>query len=77
MDDLIRPARCATWATSNHPAWKVALAHWLSERQGLDPPVAEQSPYSLLNRGAERELLPCARALGFAVNPIPASPAAC
>jgi aryl-alcohol dehydrogenase-like predicted oxidoreductase len=69
MDDLVRAGKVRYWATSNHPAWQVTRAHWLAERLGLHPPVAEQSPYSLLNRGAERELLPCARALGFAVNP--------
>ena len=69
MDDLVRAGKIRYWATSNHPAWKVARAHWLAERYGLHPPVAEEPPYSLLRRDAERELLPCARALGFAVNP--------
>jgi aryl-alcohol dehydrogenase-like predicted oxidoreductase len=69
MDDLIRAGKVRYWATSNHPAWKVTRLHWLCEQHGLHPPVAEQSPYSLLNRAAERELLPCARQLGFALNP--------
>jgi len=69
MDDLVRAGKIRYWATSNHPAWKVTRLHWLSQQGGLHPPVAEQSPYSLLNRAPERELLPCARALGFAVNP--------
>jgi aryl-alcohol dehydrogenase-like predicted oxidoreductase len=69
MDDLIRAGKVRYWATSNHPAWKVTRTHWLADRLGLHPPVAEQSPYSLLRRDVERELLPCARALGFAVNP--------
>jgi aryl-alcohol dehydrogenase-like predicted oxidoreductase len=69
MDDLIRAGKVRYWATSNHPAWKVAQTHWLADRYGLHPPVAEQSPYSLLRRDVERELLPCARDLGFAVNP--------
>ena len=69
MDDLVRSGKVRYWATSNHPAWQVTLAHWQAERRGLHPPVAEQSPYSLLNREAERETLPCARALGFAFNP--------
>src|SRR6266542_928992 len=29
----------------------------------------QEPPYSLLRRDAERELLPCAREMGFAVNP--------
>ena len=69
MDDLVRAGKVRYWATSNHPAWQVTRAHWLAERYGLEPPVAEQPPYSLLNRRIERELLPCARELGFAVNP--------
>jgi aryl-alcohol dehydrogenase-like predicted oxidoreductase len=69
MDDLIRAGKVRYWATSNHPAWKVVLSHWQADRLGLYPPVAEQSPYSLLNRDAERELLPAVRALGIAFNP--------
>lgn len=69
MTDLIRSGKVRYWGTSNHPAWQVTQAHWLAERYGLEPPVAEQSPYSLLNRGVERELLPCARAVGLAFNP--------
>lgn len=69
MDDLIRAGKVRYWGTSNHPAWQVTYAHWLAERYGLHPPVAEEPPYSLLRREAERELLPCARALGFAVVP--------
>ena len=69
MDDLVRSGKVRYWGTSNHPAWQVTRAHWLADRLGLHPPVAEQSPYSLLDRAAERELLPCARALGFAFNP--------
>jgi aryl-alcohol dehydrogenase-like predicted oxidoreductase len=69
MDDLIRAGKVRYWATSNHPAWKVVLSHWQAERLGLNPSVAEQSPYSLLQRDAERELLPAVRALGIAFNP--------
>jgi aryl-alcohol dehydrogenase-like predicted oxidoreductase len=69
MDDLVRAGKVRHWATSNHPAWKVTRLHWVCAQHGLHPPVAEQAPYSLLNRGLERELLPCARELGFAVNP--------
>jgi aryl-alcohol dehydrogenase-like predicted oxidoreductase len=69
MDDLVRSGKVRYWGTSNHPAWQVTRTHWLADRLGLHPPVAEQSPYSLLDRAAERELLPCARALGFAFNP--------
>jgi aryl-alcohol dehydrogenase-like predicted oxidoreductase len=69
MDGLVRAGKVRYWATSNHPAWKVARLHWLCEQHGLHPPVAEEPPYSLLRREAERELLPCARALGFGVVP--------
>jgi aryl-alcohol dehydrogenase-like predicted oxidoreductase len=69
MDDLVRAGKVRFWATSNHPAWKVTRTHWLADRLGVHPPVAEQSPYSLLRRGLEKELLPCARDLGFAVLP--------
>ncbi|HEX2037548.1 MAG TPA: aldo/keto reductase [Chloroflexota bacterium] len=69
MDDLVRAGKIRYWGTSNHAAWQVVRATWLADRAGLEPPVAEQPRYSLLHRQAERELLPCARELGLAVNP--------
>jgi aryl-alcohol dehydrogenase-like predicted oxidoreductase len=69
MDDLIRAGKVRYWGTSNHAAWQIMEAHWLADRYGLYPPVAEQPPYNLLERDIERELLPCARRLGLAVCP--------
>lgn len=69
MDDLIRAGKIRYWGTSNHAAWQIMEAHWLADRYGLCPPVAEQPPYNLLEREIERELLPCARRLGIAVCP--------
>jgi aryl-alcohol dehydrogenase-like predicted oxidoreductase len=41
----------------------------MAELRGWSRLVAVQVPYSLANRGVEREILPMARALGLAVTP--------
>jgi aryl-alcohol dehydrogenase-like predicted oxidoreductase len=59
---------------SNHPAWQVCQALWVSDRRGYPPPVVSQSPYNLLDRGIEAELLPLCRE--FCVGIVPYSPLA-
>ena len=40
-------------------------AQWVAERRGLERFRTEQPPYSLLNRGVEREVLPVAQRYGM------------
>lgn len=50
------------------PAHQQVEAHWLAEKYGLiAPPHTEQLPYSLLVRGAEREVFPVVRKYGVGV----------
>jgi aryl-alcohol dehydrogenase-like predicted oxidoreductase len=42
-------------------------AHWVAERRGLGRFRTEQPPYSILNRGIEREVLPVAQHYGMGV----------
>lgn len=67
LDDLVRAGKVLYVGFSDTPAWVIAHAVALAERYGWTRPVATQLPYSLLDRGAERELLPMARALDLAV----------
>lgn len=58
-----RTGRARYVGVSNHGGWQLARSYSLAERLGV-PLVADQVEYSLLERQAEHELLPAARALG-------------
>ena len=68
LDDAVRAGKILYTGFSNVPAWVVARAQTLAELQGWTRFVALQLHYSLVERGVERELLPCAAALGLAVT---------
>ena len=69
LDDLVRHGKVRYIGVSNHPAWQVADAIWLSRHHGLATFVSCQDEYSLLVRTAERELIPAARAMGLGLLP--------
>jgi aryl-alcohol dehydrogenase-like predicted oxidoreductase len=68
MDDLVRSGKVHHVALSNYPAWQVSAAATLAELRGWAPIVGVQTEYSLVERTADRELMPMAEALGLAVN---------
>jgi aryl-alcohol dehydrogenase-like predicted oxidoreductase len=65
MDDLVRAGKVLHVGFSDTPAWVVSQAVALAEVRGWTRPVAVQGPYSLLDRGIERDVLPMARTLGL------------
>jgi aryl-alcohol dehydrogenase-like predicted oxidoreductase len=69
MDDLVHSGKIRYVGTSSFAAWQVVDALWAAKEHHLHRPVVEQSPYSLLDRRVERELLPMAGSygLGFTV----------
>jgi aryl-alcohol dehydrogenase-like predicted oxidoreductase len=67
LDGLIRQGKIRYYGTSVFPAHEQVRAHWLAEKHGLIAPHTEQLPYSLLVRGAEREVLPVAAQYGVGV----------
>jgi aryl-alcohol dehydrogenase-like predicted oxidoreductase len=67
LDDLVRAGTVLHVALSDAPAWVAAQANTLAGLHGWSPLVALQAEYSLLERTAERELLPMAEAFGLAV----------
>jgi aryl-alcohol dehydrogenase-like predicted oxidoreductase len=69
LDDLVRQGKVLYVGVSDTPAWLVSRANTLAELRGWSPFVALQIRYSLIDRTAERELLPMARALDLAVTP--------
>lgn len=69
LDDLVRAGKVLYVGVSDTPAWVVSQANTLADLRGWSPFAALQLRYSLIDRTAERELLPMARALDLAVTP--------
>ncbi|MBN1239101.1 MAG: aldo/keto reductase [Gammaproteobacteria bacterium] len=69
LDDLIRAGKVRYIGTSMFAAWKIVEALWASSSLGLNRFVSEQPTFHLLDRTAEREVLPAARSFGIAVIP--------
>jgi 1-deoxyxylulose-5-phosphate synthase len=68
LDDLVRAGKVRYVGTSGFAAWQAMQARAVGDRLGLrSTPVTEQPPYHLLDRSAELELLPFARAVDLAV----------
>ncbi|MEH7881498.1 aldo/keto reductase [Rhizobium laguerreae] len=65
LDDLVRAGKILYSGLSDFPAWRVATAATLAELRGWNPISAVQLEYSLVERTAERELLPMASAFGL------------
>jgi len=69
LDDLIRQGKVRYIGTSMFPAWKSVEALWAAKELGLNRFVSEQMAYNLLDRTAEREVIPAAQTFGLALIP--------
>ena len=69
LDDLIRAGKVRYIGTSTFAAWQVMEALAVSREMGLNRFVTEQSPYHLLDRRIERELVPLAITYGIGIIP--------
>jgi aryl-alcohol dehydrogenase-like predicted oxidoreductase len=69
LDDLVRQGKVLHVGISDTPAWVISQANTLAVLRGWTPFVALQLRYSLIDRAAERDLLPMARAFDLAVMP--------
>ena len=67
LDDLIRSGKARYTGTSLFAAWQIVESLWVSKEYGLNRFVCEQPAYNLLDRRAERELIPMAQTYGIAV----------
>jgi aryl-alcohol dehydrogenase-like predicted oxidoreductase len=67
LDDAVRAGKILYIGASNIEAWRTAVARGVSDLHGLARFECVQSSYSLLDRSAEREVLPlCAdQGIGF------------
>ena len=69
LTDLQRQGKIRAFGSSTFPAYRMVQDQWISERRGLGRFVTEQPPYSLLDRGIERDVLPVAQQYGMGVIP--------
>jgi aryl-alcohol dehydrogenase-like predicted oxidoreductase len=69
LDGLVRAGKVRALGASNFPAWLLAWAVALQDREGLSPFVSLQPQYSLVERSIETEILPFCRAAGLGVLP--------
>ncbi len=67
LDDAVRAGKVLHVGFSDFPAWLVSRADALAETRGLTRPAAIQVEHNLVQREAERDLLPMADALGMSV----------
>ena len=67
FDDLVQDGKILYAGFSNYPAWRIANAALLADLRGWSPVAGIQIEYNLLERTADRELLPMAEALGLGV----------
>lgn len=63
LDDLIKSGKILYVGISDAPAWVVSYANAIAELRGWSPFIGIQLMYNLIERSAERELLPMARGL--------------
>jgi aryl-alcohol dehydrogenase-like predicted oxidoreductase len=69
LSDLVHQGKVRYLGSSTFPASGIVEAQWVAERRGRERFVCEQPPYSLLVRGAEREVLPTCERYGMGVIP--------
>jgi len=68
LDDLVRAGKVRYIATSSFAAWQILESLWVSKELHLERMIAEQTPYSLVDRRVERELLPMAQSYGIGIT---------
>ncbi len=69
LDDLVRSGKVLYVGISDAPAWIVSQANTMAELRGWSRFVGLQIKWSLIDRDAERELVPMARAFDLGVTP--------
>lgn len=65
LQDQVRAGKVLALGASNVPAWVVAAANTFARSHGWTPFSAVQVEYSLVERGAERDLFPMAAHFGL------------
>jgi len=69
LTELVNEGKVRYIGSSNFAAWQVAEAEHVARAHHLQRFISAQNQYSLLDRGAEAELLPACSAFGVGVLP--------
>ena len=69
LEQLVLSGKVLHIAISDSPAWNVSQANMLAELKGWSSFAGLQVEYSLIQRSAERDLIPMANKLGLTVTP--------
>ncbi len=69
LNDLVREGKIRHYGFSDTPAWYVARAQTIAEKEGKERLIALQLEYSLVERNIEREHIPAAQELGLGICP--------
>ncbi len=69
LTDLVKEGKIRYYGLSDTPAWYVARAQTLAEKEGKERIATLQLEYSLLERTIEREHVPAAQELGIGICP--------
>jgi aryl-alcohol dehydrogenase (NADP+) len=67
LTDLMRAGKVRAIGSSTFPVSEIVEAQWVAERRGLARFRTEQPPYSILDRGIERDTLPTCQRYGMGV----------
>jgi aryl-alcohol dehydrogenase-like predicted oxidoreductase len=67
LDDLVTQGKVRYVGVCNYQAWEVVQALRVQDQLNASPLMTVQNPYSLLNRGLEREVFPMARTTGLGI----------
>ncbi|MCV3272311.1 aldo/keto reductase [Roseobacter sinensis] len=68
LEDLLSAGKVRAIGASSFASWQLVEAQWCADLRNLTRPTAEQTPYHLLDRRVERELIPAARSCGVGVT---------
>ncbi len=69
LDDLVSQGKVRYVGCSNMPAWQMADAQWTARDLGIAGFASAQDEYSLLVRGAEKDLIPAISHFGMGLLP--------
>lgn len=67
IGDLIRQGKVRYFGISNFSGWRIGLVSQLADEFGFDRPVASEPVYSIVERTAEREIIPSSMHYGVGV----------
>lgn len=69
LNDLVREGKIRHYGFSDTPAWYVARAYTLAEKEAKERLIALQLEYSLVERNIEREHIPAGQEFGLGICP--------